>query len=392
MLSAGAVFADNLADKHIYSFYTDNFNGAALDSFRDNDNVIMSIWGGGDSWPAIISTTTIVGEFKPKEGPYYYDCSLTGAAGGWSGFCFTFAKLGYDEDENPINVATTKNISAFSSLEFWIRPKTGDVSNIQVGITDTANKAVSLSSLGVDNSSHTWQKVTVPFSLLTGADLTSVKNVFLFLTDTITATFDLDGMVMRRSSEGSFDAVLKNRSDDLPASKITWDQTVFGSSWTASNQYIDLSLDTLTNYSWAIKIYTNNGSASKSGLVATTDATKVLPMCWRINKVKLPNGADTLLIAQGQAPDYNLYDAGQGPSDYYPWFYFKDAAANDITDYIIAWSYNGFHGAVGADYFYGMREMQVEGIYPKIYIGADFTNALGGLDYSSNIRLELSYE
>ncbi len=377
-------FADNLADKYVYSLFNENFNGATQEAGTVYDNIKYNVWnGGGNSRPVV----DIVADSTAKEGNKYYSCAVSSTTNGWSGFCYTFVT-------GSSNAETRRDISAFSTLEFYIRPKTGDVSNIQVGVTDSADRTVSLSSLGVNNSSHTWQKCTINLTGLPSVNLTNIKNTFLFITSNLTATFDLDSIVLKRSSSGSFDAVLKNISDSSSTTKITWNETVLGSSWTAANQYIELSLDKFESDTWKIKIYTNNGSASKNGLVAVTDETKIIPMCWRISKNTLPNSdGDTLQIAQSGAPNYALYDRGKSATDpsYYPWFYMVDFAEHESGDYDVAWSYKGFHGAKDENYW-GMMDMSKEGIYPKVYLGADFTNALGGLTYRANVKLELFNE
>jgi len=385
MLLTTSLVADNLSDKHVYSFFTENFNGAAVDASRTDDNMGISVWnGGGDAYPLFPDGTNA----PLIEGNKHYSFTVSNnGSNGWSGWCYTF--------KDASNQPTTKNISAFSTLEFYIRPKTGDISNIAFGITDSAgNKTKTLSSLGVNNSNKNWQKVSVSLSSFSGANLSQVKNIFLFVTSNITATFDLDYMVMKRSTMGGFDATLKNISDNQTATQITWDQSVFRTSWKASQQYIDLSLDTLTNDNWIIKIYTDNGAANKAGLV-DSGGTSILPMCWRIHKEKIPCDGCTLSIAQGGAPNYGLYDSGISASDpsWYPWFYFVDKADEGFdtkTDYVTIWSYKGFHGAAGN--YYGMSDMIPTGVYPKLYFGANFENAMASSPYSASIKLELSYE
>lgn len=388
VIAVRSAFADNLTDKYVYSLFNENFNGATQQAGTVNDNIKFNVWANGDSIPTadIISDTTTA---SAKEGNKYYSCSAVGstASGAYSGFCYTFI-TGAAETE------IRRDISAFSTLEFYIRPKTGDVSNILVGITDSVDRTVSLSSLGVNNSSHTWQKCTVNLTSLPSVNLTNVKNTFLVITSKQTATFDLDSIVLKRSSSGAFDASLKNISDNLAASSITWTNAVLGTSWTAADQYIELSLDKLETDTWNVKIYTNNGADSKNGLVNISDETKVLPVCWRISKNTLPNSdGDTLQIAQSGAPNYALYDSGKSATDpdYYPWFYIVDATESVSGDYNIAWSYKGFHAAKDENYW-GMMDMSKDGIYPKIYLGADFTTAVGSSTYRANIKVELFNE
>jgi len=39
-----------------------------------------------------------------------------------------------------------------------------------------------------------------------------------------------------------------------------------------------------------------------------------------------------------------------------------------------------------------MMDMSKEGIYPKVYLGADFADALGGLIYNSSVKFVLTSE
>ncbi len=398
--------ANNLTDKHVYSFYTENLNGVAVDSDRDYDNVAISVWsGGGELNPAFSEK-----QDSPVEGNNYYAFSCSGSAEGWSGWCYTF--------KDASKTDTKKDISAFSTLVFYIRPKTGDVGNIQFGIKDTANRTVSLSSLGVDSSNKNWQKISVPLSTFSaaGADLTQVQNIFLFVTSKIAASFDIDYMIMKKSGSGSFDATLKTRSGKNSSSDITWDNSgsgsVFRNGWQAANQYIELSLDddltTRTSYNWSVRVYTNNGAASKNGLLYTSDESVVLPMGWRAVKRTIPyynstgdleatfNIGENFYIDGGETKG-RLYDAGVSEPnvEYNTWLYFidysrKNSLSSDEKDYVTAWSNKGFHAAAGPNYW-GMSDMQVEGIYPKIYLGANFATAVEG-SYSSKIIVELSYD
>ncbi|MFA7675667.1 MAG: hypothetical protein WCY38_06330, partial [Endomicrobiia bacterium] len=310
MLSASEVFADNLTDKHVYSLFTENFNGATQDAGTVNDNITYNAWnGGGNAKP----TADIITDSTAKEGNSYYGCGVSSTSNGWSGFCYTFIT---GAAETP----TIKDISAFSTLEFYIRPKTGDVSSISVGITEgldiTTDRTVSLSSLGVDNNSHTWQKCTIDLTNLPSVDLTNIKNTFLVVTSNQAATFDLDGIVLKRSIPGEFNVTIKNISDDMTTSSITWSTTSFRQNWVAAEQYVELSLDIFESDNWTVRIYTDNGDVGKNGLVDTLNGTRVLQMCWRISKNLLPNAdGDTLQITKSGTPNYALYDSGKSATD-----------------------------------------------------------------------------
>ncbi|MDD2524561.1 MAG: hypothetical protein PHT81_06935, partial [Endomicrobiaceae bacterium] len=240
----------------------------------------------------------------------------------------------------------------------------------------------------------TWQKCTINLNSLSSVNLTNIKNPFLFNTTFATATFDLDSIVLKRSTIGEFDATIKNISDNLTVSSVTWNVSAFRQNWIAAEQYVELNLDIFESDNWSVKIYTDNGDVDKNGLVDTTDGTRVLQMCWRISKNLLPNsGGDTIQIAKSGAPNYALYDIGKSATDpsYYPWFYMTDSAEIVSGDGNVAWSYKGFHAATDGSYW-GMSDISKEGIYPKVYLGADCADALGRLTYSTNIKFVLTYE
>ncbi len=380
MLFTNNLFANNLTDKHVYGLFSENFNGATQNAGTVDDNIVYNVWN-GDLYPLPVVNT--VSGSDAKEGNNYYSCSVSSASVGWSGFCFTFVT-------GTGNTVTTRDISAFSTLEFYIRPKTGDVSDIKVGVTDSADRTVKLSSLGINNSSHTWQKCTINLSSLPSVNLTNIKNPFLFNTTFATATFDLDSIVLKRSSIGEFNVTIKNISDNLATSSVTWNASSFRKNWVAAEQYLELSLDILETDNWNVRIYTDNGAVSKDGLVDTASGTKVLQMCWRVSKNLLPNASgDTLVIAYSGSPNYALYDGGKSATDpwYYPWFYITDSAKGDATDYSLLWDSRGYHISVSGD-FGGMNNP----IYPKVYLGANCANAIGGLTYNANIKVILSYE
>ncbi|MFA7674818.1 MAG: hypothetical protein WCY38_02000 [Endomicrobiia bacterium] len=399
MLFANYSFANNLTDKHVYSLCTENFNGATQEARTIDDNIVFYTWGVKDSTP----TAPYVPNLTAKEGNQcYQECTVIGSTdtGSYSGFCYTFAT-------GIANTTTRRDISAFSTLEFYIRPKTGDVSSIRVGVTDAADRTVTLSSLGVNNSSHTWQKCSLNLTTLPSVNLTNIKNVMLFITTKQTATFDLDSIVLKRATPGSFDATVKNISDNIANTTITWNQSSFGSGWVASEQYIELNLDILESDAWSVKIYTVGGSSvTTNGLFATTDSSKVLPVCWRVNDVILPaeviEGTRTIkksmTIAEsaykGEDGDKcYLYDGEDQTSDpgiagFWCWFHLTDVLDTTAGDYAVVWDKRGFHGAENAGSFYGMSGE----IYPRIYLGANFTSALYGLTYRANIAIELSYE
>jgi len=200
--------------------------------------------------------------------------------------------------------------------------------------------------------------------------------------------------------EKKFDITIKNVLNNEETTSVTWSTTSFRQNWVTAEQYVELDLD-LASPIWSIKIYTDNGAKNKNGLIDTADGTRVLPMCWRVNDLLLPvmtPNVKTLTITESSykgitGTDLKLYDGGAVSSDpgsegYWCWFIMTDVLDTEAGDYAVAWNLTGFHAAENSGNFYGMNGA----IFPKVYLGAYFADALGRLTYSTNIKFVLTYE
>ena len=94
--------------------------------------------------------------------------------------------------------------------------------------------------------------------------------------------------------------------------------------------------------------------------------------------------ADSTTAKEGS----NYYSCVASNIGYWCWFYLTDKLDTTAGSYAVVWNSNGFHSAENAGEFYGMSGE----IYPRIYLGAKFTNALGSLTYKANITIELAHE
>lgn len=443
ILSASAVFvsgvyaADNLGIRNVYSVFSENFNGVKMDGYSWSpgsvDNTQMFTWRGGNNSISVASLK-YGSPLGSKDGSWFWRVTSSGMSG-WSGMAVTFT--------SSQNVAVYRNMSYYAggTIEFWARSSRSASLMYKVGVTDSnsgnnnGNRVATLGSLGF-RADNTWQRIVINLNSL-GANLNQIKNVFLMLTDNINADIDIDCIVWQKTpGTGSFTAALKNIGSDTVASGISWDSGSVGKRWQAAEQYIELDLDVYPrnssvpdDNSWGIQIYTTNTDASAvpkytgimtsgmgSGLVASSDTSKMLPVCWRITDKVLPysgsnapGGNDfdkTLKIGfnSGGLFDQGAFEAGDiGAASFYCWFVMKDEAmfglgdpdVQNLADYLRVWDRRGFHAASGDINYFGMSagSMYEHMIKPRIYFGADFGLAVTPMEYKTNsIVIELFYE
>ncbi|MCL2145079.1 MAG: hypothetical protein FWH43_06285 [Endomicrobia bacterium] len=428
------IFAADNMGRNVYSIYTENFNGIKTDWWRwtgspDNavDNTVLNIWyDGGDYVDVSDPPLEYASPLDSKDGNQYYRITSNGSANAsaYSGWCFTFVS-----GSSSTKADAYRNMYVYTggTIEFWARSNTPAVEQYQVGFTmfvtyGSGDRTVSLGSRGFTANGQ-WQKVVIPLSLL-NATITSIKNPFLMTTNRVTGVLDIDGIVWKMPGSGTFSVNIYNISDNSPASQVTWDPALIGQGWQAAQQYFELDLDSMPDDNWAIQIYTHNTNASAnpqftgsmtssmaSGMVDSSDTTKMLPMCWRVTDKLLPYagtgiGDDydkTLVIGANSG---GMYDAGSddpGTAGYYCWFAFKDYAMfgmgdPDVTngaDYVRVWDKRGFHSAAGDVNYWGMSPggMYKNMILPRIYLGANFDAAFTPNIYETNsIVIELFYE
>jgi len=205
-------------------------------------------------------------------------------------------------------------------------------------------------------------------------------------------------------------ASLRNVSDDATAANATWGDVTGGTdNWVSSNQYIDIQGFT-TFANWGIQVLTNNkgataipqytGSSNPVGLVNEVDTTQALPMCWRVtegNFAFIPGSVDLDILEQ------TLGTGGvvliREPADYIddddyfaPWFWMLDRLTPDVNpdvdgnqpfgdyqDYATLAGSSGIQ--IAPDTFTAIPSSDS---HYFVYLGAKFTNAVGGATYSTN--------
>ena len=394
-----SAFASNLTERNIYGLLSDNYSGALQERGQSTDNIRLNVW----AQYTAPSPVLMKDPETAKEGWEYmkFVCHRNEVAGGWSGISYCFVKSNNTD-------AQATDISHFRYLDFWIRLDSGNLTQLQIGVTSFGQDCVVPMSDYVTNTVGTWQHVVVDLNDL-GAILSNVTNAFLILCNDLTenTTFCVDNIVLRTTTSADFSITLKNveTMQNIPSNpngNIIWKTNVFHQGWQAACQYIELDMDKYS-CAWNVKIYTNNGASGRGGMWAQgTEKEYVVPMCWRAYNGELKNelGKESYIIAQSTAAHHNLYDSGlsQGVDEgYYTWFYMKDIADVDLTkpgdvDYITVWdSTLGYHGevnAVGKGYYeFGSINKK-----PRIYFGGGFDEAAGGITYVGNVVIEYNIE
>lgn len=439
MFVSVSVFATNLTERNVYGILSENFTGATETNGRSEDNIRKYCGSTYGEWKAAAAVEISSAPTVAKEGKNYWEIVLEKwdrvatehPNDYWTAVAFYF--VGSDNTtERP------KNVNHFKYLDFWVKPKTGDITKVLVGMTtiNSADSCVSLGSLGVTNN-DTWQRVTVDITTLPNINLTNIKNCLTIKGNNSLSgntAFYIDNVVLRtNNSSASFKATLKKVETEPWApenpTQLTWDEEAISfarknegvSPWWPCGQYIELDMD-MYSYSWTVRVYSNNGASGRGGMYATVGSKDyTVPMCWRAYNGTLIDqpGNDTYLIAEVEKEDENgnkyraLYDDGKSAVDpnYYPWFHMKDIAdienpnnydsleSGSITVWKSSLGYHGFSTKDQWDGFYAFMERVTDEWYrpsvekkPKLYFGGRFGDAGGGVTYTGNIVIELNYE
>lgn len=191
--------------------------------------------------------------------------------------------------------------------------------------------------------------------------------------------------------------------------------TIGTTKWKAADNYIVMH-STITNSAGGIQIYTDNTASdaparftgdvtllNPAGLVDSSNTTSTLPMCWRVVDITTSTASNTIM--QGcNAPNSSgvmtwypdrLYSNLLGVR--YPCFiWMKDRQTRTIADTTITAFANGDDYVTVKDAIGGIQHAEATRAKVSspdyIYVGADFTNALGGRTYQANVRLEVFSE
>lgn len=424
-LSVSVFASDLLTERNVYGVLSDNFTGATMYNSESEDN--LGYWVGSSlgEWNAVAAVRVSSTPAFALEGKIYWEMVFdrwdNTTQGYWAAVAFPFV----DSDSmwpdkngfHNVEIEAT-DISHFKYLDFWVKPKTGDITKVLVGINDGADRRVTFGSLGVTNE-QVWQHVVIDMTTLSSR-LARVRKPFVLGADSQldqNTAFFVDNVVLRTDSpSASFSATLKNveAMQNIPSNpdgNIIWKQTAFRNldPWQTACQYIELDMD-MCIPSWKVKLYSDNGGAGRGGMWAQgTTREYVVPMCWRAYNGELGNqpGKDTFFIKENA--DGKLYDgmlnSGADSGWYYPWLRMKDHSDPDFNDdeaYVTVWdSSKGYretsdpyewHDGNASGFTDGFKEFNTVVKKPKIYFGGNFGDAAGGITYTGNIVVELSYE
>lgn len=412
-------FASNLTERNVYGIVSDNFTGALETCGESIDNICFYTWADwwaddGKGGNILAPQSELVYDGSAKEGKTYkkFECLGPSGAGSWSGFAYAFV-----EGDNTTKKENGVDIRHFRYLDFWIRKVEGNIRELSIGMEEYngSKGLVSLADLNISSTTTNWQHVVIDLNTL-GVDLSKIALPFEVICDNLSGntTFHIDNLVLRTdNSSATFNINLKSVEDmDNPEAnptQIKWDDSsVWRNSWQASKQYIELDAD-VYSCSWKVRMWVNNGAKGRNGLYGTLNGKDyVIPMCWRVFDGTLVNlvNTDKATYLIGHDSNYNLYDRGKTKDSnpnydntkYFPWLYmkeYKDINFNkpEDLDYITVWDSSlGYHGYSAANVGEGFYEFSKSVKKPKIYFGADFDQAAGGLNYTANVVVELSYE
>lgn len=390
LFATGFAFAGNIG-RAVYGIYSETYNGAGF--YQDeagSENIVL--WSEDWGWGIDANYT----EDSNCEGRKC--CKIENKN---TVIYFVFSQ--------PQNMSIYQNGRLYFKLKYpnelsttYASIKIQDVSgDREIRFDSTAIKRIDGGGGTAVTNDGNWHDYYVELSSFPGLDLMN-KNIKcpLIVTNTLSNGTDfylIDNVYWTKAPNAtrSFNVTVKNISDNQVATDeiITWSQSAYRQSWTAAEQYIELDLDQ-ESYDWFVKIYLDNGKASRNGLycVDSDDSEIVLPMAWRMRPDLVSGGNFTLLI--GANGDDGLYDKGLDPggTDWYTWSPIKEIKDKTVEeyDYVTIWNLKGIHTVV--KYHNAFDSLPNYEKKPKIYFAADCSNAIGGLEYEANIVTELVFE
>ena len=428
-VGVSSLFATAKPSSAVYGVYSDAYSGAIIDG--SGDNAIKLFWWYNIRTDVVESSA---GDIAP-DGNKYTRYTFTSAAGALS---YTRDNSGVIDMSNYSGgkikfSARSRYASRLKTARVGFQIKTGEYV-VEDGTKDTYDNYYdgALSELTdewkefeVDIPDNDALKAIVK-EKTNGIEkgLEDVSSLFVFLDgngpyqdgDTI----DIDNIRWERADGAfeeidvtgiNFSAELQNGSDN----KITWYadgtdiSTVENVDWKIANEHINLKITkfldkdnneypigngkTVSSYpfsssslsKWKFRIYTLGGT--KNGLLPYEsgnyyDGAEPLPICWRLTDSELSN-SETITETVDDNGDRHL----ENSDGWKCWLYIQNIASEDYNteDYAIMWNNSrGYRGSEG-DYYGGPSGFDVT---PKLYIGAKFKNAVGGLEYKSTIVIE----
>ncbi|MFH0948651.1 MAG: hypothetical protein V1833_06630 [Elusimicrobiota bacterium] len=192
---------------------------------------------------------------------------------------------------------------------------------------------------------------------------------------------------------------VRNISDNVQRSSVTWNDQFMGSGWQLANQYIELYVK--SNYYWQMVIYSSNTTAQtgtqRGGLLSTSTTTVRVPLGWVVSDstVSITNAGEP-----GELITNNVKGSTITTTIAAPWMYVKDKCDINNED-TSGWdeSWPGWLNAGYVTVLYGRgNAMKVNlpyGIYADspavLYLEGLFSYIEGKMSYSSPIWFDLVY-
>ncbi len=306
-----------------------------------------------------------------------------------------------------ISFDTGQNLSRFSSgaLRFWVYTSTG---RMQVEIKDTTNPNtgnpvtffVPLDSY-IAGRYNQWIPISIPFAgNLRGSGLSSVRNPVLFTASATPVTFYIDNVRYVDSTVSPvFQTALKNRTNQSPATQITWSSTHLPAQWVLADQYIELHVDASTT-TWGVQIYTDNlaedavpaytgvissFTQTPAGLVDTVNPTRKLPLAWATRSI-----GSTVTVVSAD-PD------NEADPNSFQWLMMEDASQVAVPSQRAVRFFNGdpfitVMNNQGIHFAQSPLQFGPENSPIRIYLEANFQAAVTPRTYqTSTLRLEFFY-
>lgn len=385
----GTAHCDAAIGDATYGLLSETYNGINYDPNATEELGYLGAW----SYPGNLHLPTIVADTSTfTEGGQSLKVMPVDYVS--SGIFIMFVSTSTGNQDNA-------NMSAYEggTLEFDIRSTDDLQIKVEWYVAGSAENGSTVKKLSeyvtVDNTK--WQHVSIPLNHF-ATDLSAIRVPagFHSLYGDFGRSYNIDNIVWRKASGGTFDMTLRNIGNNAVASELTWSDIDLGNTrWKAADQYLELDVTLFSGdyrndidaWPYGIQIYTDNTNAAASprytgtgdpaGLVDMSTTTRTLPMCWRIvdqsTTTHIMQGATDAITGQwlpGRLWENQL-------TDQYPcYIWMRDKQSSDFENgmaYATAWDYRGIQHAEMT--FGGARSPNY------VYFCADFSQAVGPRSY-----------
>lgn len=329
---------------------------------------------------------------------------------------------------------------ASGEMRFWVRSSTNSV-KVEIeymhnpgcnfnGIPNLCNVLISGSLTGPsggggwnwnrDHDQWIQYRFALSSSLFTGVDFTQIRCPFKITALDQNTTFYADFVRWTSvNADPIFNVTLKNISDNVATSTITWKNVSLPKSWVLADQYIQVDLDPDTT-PWGLQIYTDNTASDASpkftsavtagtvgsnpaGLVDMTTTTKVLAMAWSIKAATstIVVGTNTYTIPPLAAnPNNNGLLGNPTDPNAFQWLFMQDrgtpsiplantSAFSDGNSFVAVKNNLGIHFVQGSTTTLDSSQFGAANSPNYIYLESDFDNAVTPRTYkTTTLRLE----